>query len=797
MNRLVCHANAQAILQRLILCSTRRPAARSLSSTVSPISNEFWKNLNQAVVQGDGFQAESIVNDLLKSHLDSFPDDSTSIPPMDARIFSLVLEAWKGTHSSQAPQRAQHLLEQMIDMHEEGILKNSPSEQDYHSVLECWAFHSNSSVVSIQGADALLHLVDRMSDEYHLTHYTASLLLAILANGGHVDKAKQFLEAIPTDGTTNAATTTATVTPTLELYNHILKAHVNSTNPHAAQEATALLMEMNKDVTMPEPDGVSYDLVLQAWARTDSSLDKVAARYGQLLLDQMKADKIPTTLVSYKSVISIWARQGEAKRAELLLTQLVKDYGDQFDAQLKPTLEPFQTVLAAYCKSFEPDAAANAESLLTHMRELYQSELLDNQPDTLAYNCVLHCWMHSKRPDAPRRATALLDHMKTDGISPDIITLNSILNALANRSDPVTAEEYLGRFYQQYLEDPLHNPQLDVVSFGTVIKAWAKSKDPNASQRAEALLLKLRKLHESGWEGCQPDNAVYSGVMKCYARSRDKDAPHKAEQLLRTMIENARDGHGAPPDAICWNIVIDAWGKAGQGEKAEALFDEMLQNYLNGNAHAAAPNCITFTAVLSGWAKTRFRPDAPDRAEAILHLMKQLHDDGRLPDAKPNVISYSTVLDCLAYAKSSDAARKAETILRDMQADGDDDIQPNIMSYNSVIKAWSLSRDPTAVSKVTTLLKELLSATEDGNRKLTPNANTFGSVLKALGDSQFPDKEKRAQAVVKLMQKFNVEWNDWSRRQLQRCSQSGGGGSRGRRQRKTAIPDVPELGYTT
>lgn len=781
---------------------TRQLRAKQISTTtLQATSNEFWKSLNQAVVQGNGFQAEEIVNGLLKSYeTTSSPSSDNALhqkypSSVDTRIFSLVLQAWKNSEASQAPQRAQRLLEQMIAMEEEGILRDPPSTQDYHAVLECWAYHSSGSVVTIQGAESLLQLTHRMIQEKAISEHTCSLILSILANSGHAGSAIQFLDTIQSQ--------LPSITISVEMYNYLLLAHLNSSHPDAAEQAHELFTQMRrKENNLPQPDGSSYDLVLQCWSMSSHAQ---AATQAQRLLDQMKADKIRTTLTSYQSVITLWAQKGEAKRAELLLTRLVTDYGAQFDAQLKPTLEPFQTVLTAYAKSFHPDAAPNAEYLLTHMRELYQSEMLETQPDVLSYNLVLRCWMHSKKPDAPQRAVSLLDQMRADGISPDTTTINSVLNSLANRGDALTTEELLWEFYERYLEDPLHNPQPDVISFGTALKAWSRTKDNSqAGERAEALLLKLQKLHESGWERCQPDMAVYSCVMKCHIQSLDKNAPHKVEALLRniqaTASSSRREGGGGimSPDTICWNMALDAWAKAGNGPRAEALFEEMLQDYLDGKERAAVPNTITFTAVLSAWAKTQRNPQAPERAESLLQLMKQLYENGTLPDAKPNVISYSIVLDCLAYAKTSDAARRAESILREMEASDDLDVRPNVVSYNSVIKAWSFSRDPTAVSKVTALLKEMLEKVDNGSKSLVPNANTFGSVLKALADSTFSDKEKRAEVVVNLMEKFNIPWNSWSRNQLKRCSNGGSGGSRGRRHgnKRSSIPPVSDLDYS-
>jgi hypothetical protein len=922
------------------------------SSSSSPASNNaFWKDLNLAVKHGNGEQAEDIVNRLLKSYQDERENESESGAPgdddsnnndsqsqvLDTRIFSLVLEAWNNSMDPLAAERAQQLLDQMVALADEGLLTEYPSTEDYHAVLDCWAASGDATLQAAESAlritqQMMMNTIQAAEDEnttaaaaagsaagVQLSEQTVLRVLQILANGGHAVSAREFVE-------------TTTIAPTVDMYNLILEAYArSSTLPNAPQAAQDLLEDMAAALSMannsnseeeeeeeeedsiakntttattklPQPNGTSYDWVIHCWA-THAPEHPEAAHRAQRLLAEMKNNRtLQTTLASYQNVISILAHQGDAPQAERLLTSLVKEYGAQFDAQLKPTLQPFETVLVAYSNSFHANAAPRAESVLIHMRELYESGLLDSPPDVWSYNLVLKCWMHhsskqqqhtrnqqhthnhkqqqqqQQQHDAAERALALLERMRQDyDVTPDTSTMNTVLNTLAksasSSSSAERAEAFLWEFYQSYLEDPIRNPQPDVISFGTVLKAWALSASSSSSnntttnannnnnanvnmisERAETLLLKLQHLHESGWTHCQPDQAIYSSVMKCYvaaaAASKDNHnnnktspaeiAAEKAEALLRSMQVSAQEqgNFDLKPDTVCWNMAIQAWAQAGQGPRAEALFKEMLQDYLDedGATAAAAPNNITFSAVLSAWAKTQKNPQASERAERLLQQMKHLaaaaaaNDDNNnddasgssnkrsLPDIKPNVVSYSIVLDCLAYAKTTAAAIRAQSLLREMQASDDPAVQPNVISYNSVIKAWSLSRDPNALFKVTALLKEMMEQAErqqhghttNKNNKptTTPNANTFGSVLKVLADSHVPDKEKRARVVVKLMEKFQIPWNDWSRHQMKRCARGDGNGSRGRRggrrtmkqqqqQNSTdTLPDVPDLKYS-
>jgi hypothetical protein len=746
--------------------------------------------LNLAVREGDGDGAEDIVTGLLKSdpHYDG-SSSSGNQKSLDTRIFSLVLQAWKNSQSELAAERAQQLLDQMIALCEEGILREPPSLEDYNAVLECWVASGDSS---LQAAESSLRITERLTKDHIPDSRTYELLLQILAKGGHAARAMQFVVgSVPKPHST------------ITLYNFVLEAFMNSHLPDASRKAQRLLELMqDRDSDYPEPNGASYDFVLRCWAQVPEHPE--SSENAQKLLANMKKNNLQTTLQSYQSVISILAVHGEAISAERLLTNLVQDYGAQFDAQLKPTLAPFETVLLAYTKFHHADAAPRAESLLMQMSELYESGILEQPPDAWSYNFVLKCWMHSKQKNATDHAVKLLEKMQADGVQPDISTMNTFLNIIAKSGEPCKAEEYLNQMYQAFLEDPIRNPQPDVISFGTVLKAWSSKKDPESAERAQSLLLRLQNLHESGWSHCRPDLAIFTSVMKCLSYSKHVDAPFMAEAILRSMQESAKTHPDMKPDTVCWNTAIKVWAQVGDGPRAETMFQEMLQEYLADRTNAPAPNVITFSAVLSAWAKTQRNPQAPERAETLLQQMKHLSETGVLPDAKPNVISYSIVLDCLAYAGSTSAALRADSILREMKASDDPNVQPNVVSYNSVIKAWSFSRDPNALLKVTTLLKEMITLMENnGNTKFTPNVNTFGSILKVLADSNVPDKQARAQVLVRLMEKLGVVLNDWGRNQLRRCSdEKNEDGRRGRfrRSRKakaiSKVSDVPDLNYS-
>jgi len=352
-------------------------------------------------------------------------------------------------------------------------------------------------------------------------------------------------------------------------------------------------------------------------------------------------------------------------------------------------------------------------------------------------------------------------------LKPDATSMNTVLNVLSIHEGAVRTEQKLIEFCDAHAEDPQRNPSPDTIAFSTTINAWSNSSSPIASEKADSLLRRLMELHNSGKKKIhKPDIVTYTNVMQCWVKSKKPQAPEKSESILRELQNMARDGDASmEPDAACWNSAISAWANAGNGERAEALFFEMVDGSMT--CGGASPTLITLTNVLKAWAQTR-SPEAPHRATALLARMEQLYKEGVLA-VKPNVVNYSVVLDCLAYARSASAAERAESMLKRMAESEDPNLLPNVVSYNCVLKAWSYAKDERSAAKITAVLRDLIDQSER-NPKMRPNDNTFGTVLKFLAENDLRDKAKRAKAIENLMNIFLERGpKPWVHKELRRC----------------------------
>ena len=782
--------HAEEIVNKFIQDYYRLTAASSSSLPHIPtFDNEqnFHRRSSNSQQQQQQQECDNICHDNNINGRKSVNNNSGDVTfHLDSRIFSLVLQAWKkGCASLHSALRAHNLLVEMVALADQDLC-DPPIVDDYAAVLECWyqastlddckeengknqriinnskkkENGSNSLTLVLQHAEELWNQMKERQRQETARNKTACFIIdensyelftSLLAKDGRAKQAEHILQDAVLQlrrrehwGDNNNSIHARDDHPlvSLNMCRAVLEAHARSTKTKASESAETFLQKMRTDPSLPNPDVGSYNLVLENIFTSfgHQSGVAIADRMEEFII-QMKEDRVQPNLTSYQYCIDSLARLGEAIRAETLLASLVKDYFLQYDADLKPTIKPFQSVLWAYSKARDiPDAAERAESVLNNMKEL--STLLDTFPTVWSYNIVMKCWARSKTPSsATSRTIALYEQLcqpssspgndgdtDKDGnegeenfsedsdyiyaihsnanLKPDITSINTVLNVLSINESAIRTEDLLWKFYERHIQDPQMNPCPDKISFSTAIMAWSKTTDPNAPYRAKNLLKRMIELYENGKNiNFKPDIMIYTIVMQCWVKSKKSKAPEEAESMLRQLQTCERDGDtNMALDTACWNSAIAAWASAGNGERAEALFLEMIDNH-QMNPKNASPSAITLTNVLNAWAKTR-SPLASDRAVALLEKMEQYYTS-KVLNVKPNAINYSVVLDCLAYAKKKSAAEYAESMLRKMATSDDPHLHPNVASYNSVIKAWSYARDPNSAAKITNILRDL------------------------------------------------------------------------------------------
>lgn len=391
------------------------------------------------------------------------------------------------------------------------------------------------------------------------------------------------------------------------------------------------------------------------------------------------------------------------------------------------------------------NAAATAKE--PELAEEILSYVLDSKrsyANVVTFSSVIDAWAKSGQVDAPLQAEAVLNKMidlSDSGwyeVTPNVISYSSVISAWANSNQneaPYRAEELLREMQSRGL-----NP--NIFSYSSVITAWSRSKNQSSDRgersdgaiKAQAVFDDLLALHQRGEERLKPNVLTCTILIDAWAKAGE---PEKAEHIIYVM-----HSIGVKPNLVTYNSVMNAWSKSNLPDAAirvQRLFDELLQRYDSGERFMK-PNLPTFGTLITAWGRSK---DGAANAQAVFDNMLAQYQSGDV-DLKPNVLICTSLID--AWAKAGSPAR-AEKILREMNLNEWPGVMPNVMTYGAVMNAWSRSNSPQAAEKTQALMDELIQRFNDGCEQMKPNLHTYGTLITALGRNKSKESAAKAQLI--------------------------------------------------
>jgi len=244
-------------------------------------------------------------------------------------------------------------------------------------------------------------------------------------------------------------------------------------------------------------------------------------------------------------------------------------------------------------------ACGSADGAWQLIQDVWEDEAQRPLLNTVTYTTILKGFAMSKDMD---KVLALYDEMKSRGYESNVITFNTMLNALVRCGK-------LDRM-PQLLEDmrnakPPVEP--DMVTYSTIMKGYCSSGDLDRG---------LALLEEVEASGLVPDEVVFNSLLDGCAKQQRLD---DALRLLGKM--RTRD---VVPSNFTLSIMIKLLGRARRLKKAFALVGDITAK------HNFRPNIHVYTCLVQAC----FQNGQPDRALA-------LHDE---------IVAEGCVFDQRAYA---------------------------------------------------------------------------------------------------------------------------------------------------
>mmetsp|Transcript_19177 Transcript_19177/g.22067 ORF Transcript_19177/g.22067 Transcript_19177/m.22067 type:complete len:961 (-) Transcript_19177:241-3123(-) len=185
-------------------------------------------------------------------------------------------------------------------------------------------------------------------------------------------------------------------------------------------------------------------------------------------------------------------------------------------------------------------------------------------------------------------------------------------------------------------------------------------------------------------------------------------AADRTEAILERMIHN----YPHLVDVICFNICIDAWGKQGVPERAEALLMRLIHirfgNTFNNDSNnhvddiiqtnnTLRPNIISFNSTINAWAKCcnmgisvhRQHCDPQEAIERVGILLQQM----KLYECEPTLETFASVME--AYSNTPNPGLKVQLFLDELETmylEGDISLPPCKVCYLMAIRAWGRTK---------------------------------------------------------------------------------------------------------
>ena len=538
-------------------------------------------------------------------HDEDVASNSTHLaPPPHSSVISITIEAWAASGSPQAGEKALEIMRQVKEwrLPDEGTSSSSSDDSGMnsdpylpaiHAVMKCFA-----GLQTLKGAQAVekLFLSIQKHSSRKLSYETFLIIIKSWAQLGHAERAESLLQEM-----IKLSKEDADLKPARDIWTTVIAALANSKVPDKVERAITMLRQMedfayNEEEPDPYlPNEATFNAILNCCAKASSSASQ--AEIAQGLLKEMKTRKdCRPDAVSYTTVIHLWARAGHPRRAQEVFNQMLAEYMETKYEAVKPDLECFNTVLSAYVRSKQPDAALQALECLRQLDDLQKQGLKELQPDAYSYATVIGALSNSpyNRIEKAQQAEQLLRDMQkayregNQRLRPSAVGYNSVMNAWARAGDPGRAEQLLMEMYDDYSisGDPAVQPT--ALSFNTVLKAWAFANRPD---QVEAVFERMKEL---------------------------------------ASLTDGDDGHGSAsvaPNIISYTTLLMSYGIAKQPDKAQAVMEDIKQQFANGQL-SEGPNRKTYELLQKAWM-TSWEPDKQERAAAVQREMMERFGDGR------------------------------------------------------------------------------------------------------------------------------------------------------------------------
>ncbi|KAF1328278.1 Ppr repeat protein, partial [Globisporangium splendens] len=430
-----------------------------------------------------------------------------------------------------------------------------------------------------------------------------------------------------------------------------------------------------------------------------------------------------------------------------------QEHGDK-DAFLTRALDVLDEMIAK--RQVDATSFNNVLALCSRMGELEDAEIVlqtmktaallteDCKPAVFSYNAMLNCCAMQKADIA--RAERYLEELQSQGIAPDLVTLNTMLKMYSSASiksnarqrETTTATSSPGyqfstralRLFQKCTRK--HRIEPDAATYFSLFRTFVQAADKFASA------------HEHGGNNGEEGSE--------YEEEGDEDDDDVYDQLAAFIKRTCRHAATEQLDVGVFNAAIDYFQRLGDIKTCFELFNTMT------TSRNLEPNDLTLSLLFAACSRS-------EQVDVGLKFLHYLMDDH---DYHP---SLSVLNGAIRLCASSDAPQHALELFHGIQSSGV--MQPDEATYVHVIHAFARQGDivearnfaeamysqlgfssvdaynrvlqACAVARAPRQALSILQHMKESGEALTPNAVSYNMVLKAFAKGRTAARHSEAE----------------------------------------------------
>ncbi|KAH7517549.1 pentatricopeptide repeat-containing protein At5g48730, chloroplastic [Ziziphus jujuba] len=296
--------------------------------------------------------------------------------------------------------------------------------------------------------------------------------------------------------------------------------------------------------------------------------------------------------------------------------------------------ESCTALLSAYSRSGLFDKAF---SLLEQMKSTPQC-----QPDVHTYTILIKSCLHIFAFD---KVQALLSDMETQGLRPNTVTYNILIDAYGKARKFAEMETTLVEMLQEEDCEP------DVWTMNSTLRAFG------SSGQIETMEMCYEKFQSAG---IQPNIKTFNILLDSYGKTGNYEK-------MSAVMEYMQKYHYSWT-IVTYNVVIDAFGRAGDLKQMEYLFRLMQSERIK-------PSCVTFCSLIRAYGLA----GRPEKIASVLRIIENT-------DVMLDTVFFNCLVD--AYGRLG-CFTEMKGVLEMMEQKG---CKPDKVTYRTMIKAYTANR---------------------------------------------------------------------------------------------------------